>query len=107
MDNKMPRVKRPVKKIDKDLVYKLACIQCTIEEIAEVVGTTVHNIRKKCSPLLIKGKEVGRRSLRRAQWDKAIDGDTRMQIHLGKQYLGQKDNPENLETKQPLPWKDD
>ena len=95
MESNFKKVRRPDKKIDKDLVYKLACIQCTIEEIAEVVGTTTKNIRKKCGPLLQKGKEVGRRSLRRAQWDKAINGDTRMQIHLGKQYLGQKDNQKN------------
>ena len=32
--------------------------------------------------------------LRRAQWEKAMDGDTRMLIFLGKQYLGQKDSPD-------------
>ena len=31
--------------------------------------------------------------LRMAQWEKAMDGDTRMLIFLGKQYLGQKDTP--------------
>ena len=31
--------------------------------------------------------------LRKAQWEKAMDGDTRMLIFLGKQYLGQKDTP--------------
>ena len=31
--------------------------------------------------------------LRLAQWEKAMDGDTRMLIFLGKQYLGQKDTP--------------
>ena len=32
--------------------------------------------------------------LRKAQWEKAMEGDTRMLIFLGKQYLGQKDSPE-------------
>ena len=32
--------------------------------------------------------------LRKAQWEKAMDGDTRMLIFLGKQYLGQKDTPD-------------
>ena len=32
--------------------------------------------------------------LRKAQWEKAMDGDTRMLIFLGKQYLGQKDSPD-------------
>ena len=31
--------------------------------------------------------------LRKAQWEKAMAGDTRMLIFLGKQYLGQKDSP--------------
>ena len=32
--------------------------------------------------------------LRKAQRDKAMEGDTRMLIFLGKQYLGQTDSPE-------------
>ena len=31
--------------------------------------------------------------LRKAQWEKAMAGDTKMLIFLGKQYLGQKDTP--------------
>ena len=31
--------------------------------------------------------------LRKAQWEKAMAGDTRMLIFLGKQYLGQQDTP--------------
>ena len=31
--------------------------------------------------------------LRIKQWEKAMEGDTRMLIFLGKQYLGQKDTP--------------
>jgi len=56
--------------------------------------------------LLEKGKQAGKKSLRRAQWDKALNGDTRMQIFLGKQYLGQKDTPEDGDNKTPLPWED-
>ena len=33
-------------------------------------------------------------ALRKAQWEKAMEGDTRMLIFLGKQYLGQKDTPD-------------
>ena len=32
-------------------------------------------------------------ALRKAQWEKAMAGDVRMLIWLGKQVLGQKDNP--------------
>jgi len=101
--------KQPVKKyktIDRDLVYKLACIQCTAEEIAEVVGTPTATLKRRFGDLLEKGKQAGKKSLRRAQWDKALNGDTRMQIFLGKQYLGQKDTPEDGDSKTPLPWED-
>ena len=33
-------------------------------------------------------------ALKKAQWEKAMEGDTRMLIFLGKQYLGQKDTPD-------------
>jgi hypothetical protein len=32
-------------------------------------------------------------ALRKKQWEMAMAGDVRMLIHLGKQYLGQTDNP--------------
>jgi len=35
------------KTIDRDLVYKLACIQCSDQEIAEVVGVTANLLRKR------------------------------------------------------------
>ena len=33
-------------------------------------------------------------ALKKAQWERAMEGDTRMLIFLGKQYLGQKDTPD-------------
>ena len=104
-NNKATPVKK-YKTIDRDLVYKLACIQCTPDEIAEVVGTSSSTLKRRFGDLLEKGKQAGKKSLRRAQWDKALNGDTRMQIFLGKQYLGQKDTPEDGDAKTPLPWED-
>ena len=94
------------KTVDRDLVYKLACIQCTDQEIAEVVGLGVDALKRRFGKLIDQGKQKGRQSLRRAQWEKAMNGDTRLQIFLGKQYLGQKDTPEDGENKAPLPWED-
>lgn len=99
--------KKPVKKtVDRDLIYKLASIQCSIQEIAEVVGISEGALKRRFGSLIEKGKHSGRQSLRRSQWQKAHDGDTRMMIFLGKQYLNQKDNPEDGEDKAPLPWED-
>ena len=92
--------------IDRDLVYKLACIQCTPEEIAEVVGLGVASLKKRFGSLIEKGKQQGKKSLRRAMWEKAINGDTRVQIFLSKQYLGMKDAPEDTQNTTPLPWED-
>tara|TARA_R110000796_G_scaffold56486_7_gene130843 strand:- start:2269 stop:2586 length:318 start_codon:yes stop_codon:yes gene_type:complete len=103
-ENKTTNVKH--KTIDRDLVYKLACIQCTPEEIAEVVGIGVATLKKKFAPLIEKGKQAGRKSLRRAMWEKAHNGDTRVQIFLSKQYLGFKDAPEDTSNNTPLPWED-
>lgn len=102
-DNKTNKKKKTV---DRDLIYKLASIQCSNEEIAEVVGLSVGALTRQFGKLITKGKQNGRQSLRRSQWQKAHDGDTRMMIFLGKQYLNQKDNPEDGEDKAPLPWED-
>lgn len=40
-----------------------------------------------------KDKDIQLVELRRKQFEMAMDGDVRMLIWLGKQYLGQKDNP--------------
>lgn len=94
------------KTIDRDLVFKLAAIQCTQEEIAEVVGTSVSTLQRRFGDLIEKGKQAGRKSLRRAQWDKALNGDTRLLIFLGKNYLSQKDQIDENKGNDPLPWED-
>lgn len=103
-NNKTPKSNK--KMVDRDLIFKLASLQCTNAEIAEVVGISEGALSRRFSKLIQKGKQQGKQSLRRAQWQKAHDGDARMQIFLGKQYLGQRDNPEDGEDKAPLPWED-
>ena len=95
------------KKVDTELIYRLACLQATYQEIAETVGISVKALKKKYQKLIDKGKESGKKSLRRAQFEKALNGDTRMQIWLGKQYLGQKESPEDIQGTAPLPWSDE
>ena len=94
------------KTVDRDMIYKLACIQCSDEEIAEVAGISVGVLRKRFNKLLETGKQAGKKSLRRAMWEKAMNGDTRVQLWLSKQYLGMKDAPEDNTNKMPLPWED-
>ena len=79
------------------LVRKLASIQCTDEEIAAGLGCSQDTLargRKRDQELdaaIIDGRANGRMSLRRAQYQKALDGNPTMLIWLGKQILGQRE----------------
>lgn len=107
MEDDIPQ-KKSVKDADRRLIWKLATMMCTHDEIADAIGVSRQTLSRKYSDLIDKGRNVGRQSLRRAQFEKAIaDQDPRMLIFLGKQYLNQKDNPEDKDTKAPLPWIDD
>jgi hypothetical protein len=109
MEEELPkkRGRVRVKDIDKKQVYELACLQCTLREIAAVVGIDQETIRKHFSDIIEKGRETGKKSLRRAQWEKALSGSDRLLVFLGKNYLGQQDAPDNGEDTQPLPWDED
>jgi len=80
-----------MKAIDQDLIKRLAQIQCTHAEIAQVVGCSESHIDKRYGPQIAEWREAGKASLRRKQWEKAMDGNIVMLIWLGKQYLGQSD----------------
>ena len=95
-----------VKDVDRDLVWKLACLQCSLKEIADNFNMTPEVLNRNFGDLIEKGRSVGRKSLRRAQFDKALQGDSKMLVWLGKQYLGQEDQPNNGEDTSPLPWED-
>ena len=80
------------------LVRKLASIQCTDDEIAAGLGCSQDTLargRKREPDLdaaILEGRANGRMSLRRAQYQKAMDGNPAMLIWLGKQVLGQREN---------------
>ena len=97
-------MKRKHYKLDKELIFKLAAIHCTYEEIADVVGTSVTTLQKTYKDTIERGRAEGKMSLRRRQMSVAEKGDVRMLIFLGKNYLGQKDQPDDTENVQPLPW---
>jgi len=95
------------KKPDKELIKKLAYIMCTYEEIGHIIGMSGEGVKKRYKKIVEEGQAEGKKSLRRAQWEKALAGDTKMQIWLGRQYLGQKEDPNTLENNTPLPWNED
>jgi len=88
---------RPRAVVDMALVDRLARIQCTVSEIAAIIGGHPSTLLQNAefAPRYNKGSESGKMSLRRKQHQVAIkNGNTAMLIFLGKQYLGQKDRSE-------------
>jgi AraC-like DNA-binding protein len=97
---------RPAIKVDTDLIEKLAAIHCTNKEIAEVLGISIDTLQRNFPDFLQKGRATGKAKLRRLQWQKAEEGNPTMLIFLGKQILGQKDQPFDDGDTEPLPWQD-
>lgn len=85
---------RPKLEIDEKTVENLAAIHCTMIEIAAVVGCSVDTLENRFSDIIKKGRERGKMSLKRLQWEAANKGNTTMLIWLGKQYLDQTDKVE-------------
>lgn len=92
---------RPRKEINQKQFESLCAIQCTEEEICAVLGVSDKTLDKWChktykqsfSVVFREKRQGGKASLRRNQWKQAEHNPT-MAIWLGKQYLGQKDKPE-------------
>ena len=89
---------KPRTKIDYETVTKLASMFCTDEEIASFLGISSKTIQRRKQDdeeyclAYKKGFDMGRVSLRQSQYRSAVtQGNVTMQIWLGKQYLGQKD----------------
>lgn len=85
---------RPKKDIDPEIVERLAQRFCSVRTIAAVVGCDEKTIRTRFPAELAKGREEGKSKLREWQWKAAENGNTTMQIWLGKQVLGQTDKRE-------------
>lgn len=98
------KVGRPKIEINEDQLEKLASILCTMEEMASFFECSVDTLERNFADTIKKGKDKGRMSLRRLQFEKAQSGNTTMLIWLGKQMLGQKDKIETSENNDPLPW---
>ena len=94
---------RPIKSVDQEAIKKLAQLHCTFEEIAQFCGVSTKTLQRNYVHLIKTGREMGRISLRRAQFEKALSGNVVMQIWLGKQHLDQKEKIEQTNFNEPLP----
>lgn len=92
---------RPRKEIDQIQFEKLCELQCTRDEICSWFDVTDKTLNTWCKRTYGDGFSAtyeqkrgrGKISLRRKQW-KLADTNASMAIFLGKNYLGQSDNPE-------------
>lgn len=91
-----PGAGRPRIEVNEELIYSLARIFCTQEEISTITGVSVDTLHRNYADVIKKGNDNGRMSLRRKQFQSAIAGNTTMLIWLGKNLLGQKDSPLQL-----------
>lgn len=80
---------RPKLNLDVTLIERLAGIHCTTKEIAAAMDCSTDTLERNFAALMAKGREKGKTSLRRIQWESAQKGNVTMQIWLGKQILGQ------------------
>ena len=101
----MARPKIKINWVDFD---KLCALQCTQVEIAEWFDCSIDTIARAVKREFGEGfaeyykkkSSKGKISLRRYQWELAKT-NTAMAIWLGKQYLGQKDQPLTIEDDLP------
>lgn len=98
----MGRPKKNLTAKDWASVDYMAMIHCTGEEIAGVLQMDYDTLNRNSkdqkgipiSEYIKEHQNGGKMSLRRAQWKSAESGNVTMQIWLGKQWLGQKEQSE-------------
>lgn len=78
-------------KLDADMIEALASKYLSAEEIGTILRCSPDTLQRRYSAALRRGRNRGAVSLKRKQYELAMQGDKTMLIWLGKQYLGQKD----------------
>jgi len=95
------------KVVPPDEVWKLAALGCTLEEMSEWFQVKPDTLKYNFADYIAKGRAELKRRLRSAQLKVALNGNATMLIWLGKNILGQSDNPQDSAANQPLPWSDE
>lgn len=98
---------RPKKQIDIKMFETMCAIQCTKEEICDILDINEKTLTRWCKDtysmsfydIYKKKSATGKMSLRRMQF-KLAEKSATMAIFLGKNYLGQKDNVELTDNRE-------
>ena len=94
------------KVIPPDDVYKLAALGCNQKEIAIWFGIPEETLKYNFYDYMQRAQEETKQRLRRAQITAALGGNVTMLIWLGKNMLGQQENPVAVESDRVLPLSD-
>jgi len=102
---KTKSIGRPNKEVDKDVIAKLSQIGCTQEEIGSVVGISARTLNRRFADLVAENKNIGRASLRKKLWSKAMrgQGNEKLLIWLSKNELNMVDKVHTTSVVEPLP----
>ena len=100
---KTQSIERPKKQLDKDVIAKLSQIGCTQEEIGSCVGISARTLQRRYADLVKENKNIGKASLRKKMWDKALKGNDKLLIWLSKNELNMRDKIETQSIVEPLP----
>ena len=100
---KTQSIGRPKKELDKDVIAKLSQIGCTQEEIGSVVGISARTLQRRYADLVAENKNIGKASLRKKLWEKALKGNDKLLIWLSKNELNMVDKVHTTSTVEPLP----
>lgn len=104
-----PKGGRPKIQLDKEQIKKLAELQCTLKEIAYIMGCSIDTVKRNAQDSLDYGYASGKIKLRRAMFRNACDNhNAAVQIFLAKNLLGMSDNGLiDSDDNAPLPWVED
>ena len=94
--------------VPEDQVAQLAQYHCTNREMADFFGVKLQTFMDNFRDIINKNRLITKQRLRKAQLELALEKHDRvMLIWLGKNLLGQTDNPVSAENEQVLPWLED
>lgn len=81
---------KDISEVDRQLVYDLAKIFCKWEEISGILGLSPATLQRYCANEFRAGREHGIQSVRRAQYERAVDDKSdRMLEWMGMQEMHQ------------------
>lgn len=90
--------------IPEEQVMELARLHCTNKEIADFFEVPLQTLVDNFRDIITKGRLETKQRLRAAQLKLALNGDRTLLIWLGKNILGQSEQPINTDSNAVLPW---